>query len=236
MKKLKSFESFDNKPTDSKTNRLAAIRNVGEIKNIHQIREEEEDGEIMEEGVGSFLKKTGEFLGLKGMPKRIDDIFGFSGDNFTPTSKLKTYLSQGSISDMSLVESSLRKAREIGYGVGFTGDESDLSEMEGTDEEKNISRRLIKRALHSIHTTSRGGHDFGAKPTINNESISRRSKRRVFESTDDIDLEIPPRRKRRPDGTLEPLETSNNNTIKTNNETAPKGKRRKSRITGNWIN
>lgn len=122
--------------------------------------------EVIKEGI---LKG----FGIKKMSERVDDILGFKGEDLVPTIELKAYIrhaeERNSIpsTDMSVIEESLRKARKIGYGLSFWKDDPDLTKMQGSEEEKKIAEYFIKRAIHSIHSTSSAsGHDFGSKPNI----------------------------------------------------------------------
>ena len=127
------------------------------------------NAEIIEEGI---FKKAGEFLGIRSMTSRLDEVLGFEGETFTPTRKLNLYLSQGetnvSNSDdpklipmdsvpMAEIEKVLRRARKLKYGVSSWRDEVNLAKMEGTDSEKEIAYYVINRAVKSIETTSTGG-------------------------------------------------------------------------------
>lgn len=201
MKHLQTFES-----NEERADMIAQLCEMGydqatcdtmsyeELCDCMQRELSKEDSEYEgEEYVGeNAFKKVGEFLGIKGMSPRIDKVLGLQGETIQPTKEFKAYLRQAKENDyipnfdMSVIEKSLRKAREVGYGIKMFKDEPDLSKMQGSEEEKKIAKYFIKRAIHSIQTTSGGGHEFGHKPDItgldDNTSYSKLKHLKTFES------------------------------------------------------
>lgn len=156
-----------------------------------------EEEEITEENI---FKNVGKFLGIKPMSDRVDAILGFDGEDFTPSQKLKVYVSQAEernwlpTTDMNVIEEALRKAREVGYGLDWAGEVTKLEkEMQGSEEEKKIAKHLISRALGSIHSTAGGGHEFGHRPNISglkdNVSHSKLRHLKSFESFSSVNEE-----------------------------------------------
>lgn len=134
--------------------------------------------ESIDEGL---LNKAAKALGIKSLGERLDTLLGFQGDNFVATSSIKMYINQGAntlpTTDMNKIESALRSARDIKYGMSFFKDEPDLTKMKGSEEDKKIANYLIKRALYTIHSTSTGGHEFGKAPNIGGlkDSVTNRN-------------------------------------------------------------